>query len=362
MEKKKLLLVSKRLQSDPRGGREMLSKLNSDILKKLFKEEFIQLEIDKKNKQNLSFIKSIFQCHIDGLNKYIIREINAAVKRERTDLIFIDGSNYGALAKELRKRNSNVKIITFFHNVEARFFWGSFKERTSIKALLILLVNYFAEKMAINNSDEIITLCDRDSKLLKKIYGKKASCICPMSLEDKWEESYKRFESVSPEDSALFVGGLFYANKSGIEWFISKVMPKVSVHLYIVGKGFELHKRKLEASGKVTVIGEVDKVIDWYMKVKFVIAPIFDGSGMKTKIAEALMFGKKVIGTPEAFTGYEDICFQAGWICNNDVEFINAINMANVSIHKKFDPKMRQLYLKYYSPTAAKRNFEDLLQ
>ena len=35
-----------------------------------------------------------------------------------------------------------------------------------------------------------------------------------------------------------------------------------------------------------------------------VIAPIFDGSGMKTKVAEALMHGKHVVGTPEAFSGY----------------------------------------------------------
>ena len=33
--------------------------------------------------------------------------------------------------------------------------------------------------------------------------------------------------------------------------------------------------------------------------------PIFEGSGMKLKTCEALMFGKNIIGTPEAFAGYD---------------------------------------------------------
>lgn len=35
------------------------------------------------------------------------------------------------------------------------------------------------------------------------------------------------------------------------------------------------------------------------------VMPIFSGSGMKVKTAEALMYGKFLIGTKEAFEGYE---------------------------------------------------------
>jgi len=36
-----------------------------------------------------------------------------------------------------------------------------------------------------------------------------------------------------------------------------------------------------------------------------VILPIISGSGMKTKTAEALMYGKSIIGIKEAFEGYK---------------------------------------------------------
>ena len=41
------------------------------------------------------------------------------------------------------------------------------------------------------------------------------------------------------------------------------------------------------------VVGEVESLAQWYHDAYFVVAPIFDGSGMKTKVAEALMYGKE---------------------------------------------------------------------
>ena len=41
---------------------------------------------------------------------------------------------------------------------------------------------------------------------------------------------------------------------------------------------------QLEVSGRVEVIIPVDNLHDWYTALLY-IAPIFDGSGMKTKVA-----------------------------------------------------------------------------
>jgi hypothetical protein len=84
-----------------------------------------------------------------------------------------------------------------------------------------------------------------------------------------------------------------------------------------------------------------------------VIAPIFDGSGMKTKVAEALMHGKKVVGTPEAFSGYEKVAERAGWCCSSPTEFVTAINAACSTITLSFDPELRLLYEEYFSLSAA---------
>ena len=67
---------------------------------------------------------------------------------------------------------------------------------------------------------------------------------------------------------------------------------------------------------------------------------------MKTKVAEALMFGKKIVGTPEAFSGYEDIAERAGWVCSTADEFVQAMEAADDMVKARFDPEMRALYEK----------------
>ena len=57
--------------------------------------------------------------------------------------------------------------------------------------------------------------------------------------------------------------------------------------------GWKIYVPQLEIPGRVEVVGSVDDLGIWYVNSFFTIAPIFDGSGMKTKVAESLMFGKR---------------------------------------------------------------------
>ena len=74
----------------------------------------------------------------------------------------------------------------------------------------------------------------------------------------------------------------------------------VNAEILIIGKGFETLKNDLECDN-VKVIGTVEDVSEYFYRADFVIAPIFEGSGMKLKTAEALMYGKTIFGTTEAF-------------------------------------------------------------
>ena len=137
--------------------------------------------------------------------------------------------------------------------------------------------------------------------------------------------------------------------------------PRIRIKTCIVGKGFEKLKRELERAGKVEVVGGVDALAEWYRNAHFVVAPIFDGSGMKTKVAEALMYGKKVVGTPEAFSGYEDVADKAGWVCESVDEFVAAIGLAQETITRGFDRELRAIYVREYSFGAARERFQDIL-
>ena len=100
----------------------------------------------------------------------------------------------------------------------------------------------------------------------------------------------------------------------------------------------------------------------YYINAKFIIAPIFDGSGMKTKIAEAMMYGKKVIGTTEAFVGYEDHLPEAGWLCNSKVEFVQSIMSSNEGLDNQgLNNNLRKIFQANYSLESAEIKMRNIL-
>jgi polysaccharide biosynthesis protein PslH len=358
----RVLLVTNELHVSPKGGRELLCKLNYQALAAICGENLHVIELPKQKIQNIGGLLNAFRGYIDGLDESSIENVLQTIKAIDITTIFIDGSNLGTLAKAIKCAIPTVRVCTFFHNVEARFFLGSLRLKKSMHALAVLMVNYLAERRAVIYSNQRICLSARDSRLLKRWYGKDATHISPMALEDKLPLAKSDFKRNESNPFVLFVGGTFYANKAGMAWYVEQVVPNINIKTCIVGRGFEMLRSELEVLDKVEVVGEVEDLSDWYQRAQFVVAPIFDGSGMKTKVAEALMFGKKIVGTPEAFSGYDDIAAKAGWICNSAAEFIRAIDLAQQQITQPFDSTLREIYLSNYSLDAAKKRLLDILK
>ena len=71
---------------------------------------------------------------------------------------------------------------------------------------------------------------------------------------------------------------------------------------------------------------------------------------MKTKTVEAMMFGKTVLGSDEAFCGYEGL---NNYLCNTADDFIKRITDYKRNGVKKFNEEIRKVYLDKYSENAV---------
>ena len=360
-----MMLITNKLECSPSGGRELLCKLNHDVLKEIYGDRLTVLELTRNSIRGFKSVINAFRGYIDGISAETINFTLHEINVKNIKKIFVDGSNFGGIVKLVKIRFPNVQVYTFFHNVEARFFWGSFRQRKTIHALAVAMANYLAERKSVKYSDKIICLSERDSRLLQKIYDRAATHVSSMALQDKLPldaaQTVGQPVNQHPQKFALFVGGTFYANRAGIAWFVEHVVPRIHVKIFIVGRGFDALRQDLERVGKVEVVGAVDDLAGWYRDAHFVIAPIFDGSGMKTKVAEALMYGKKIIGTPEAFSGYEGVAERAGWVCATATEFVAAISEAESEVTRSFYPELRILYEEKYSFSAAVTRLAALL-
>ena len=112
---------------------------------------------------------------------------------------------------------------------------------------------------------------------------------------------------------------------------------------------------EINMTPNIEVKGWVESLEDEYINADIIIAPIFEGGGMKVKTAEAIKYGKAFIGTSEALYGYienipKDILNNKIYECNDKQQFIEAIEkIADNSEMRKYNSDIRNIYLEHYS-------------
>ena len=134
-------------------------------------------------------------------------------------------------------------------------------------------------------------------------------------------------------------------------------MPRVKARLVVVGKGMDALAGELSREN-IEVHGFVDDLDAFYYRADIMVLPIFSGGGMKTKTAEAMMFGKTIFGTAESFIGYDLDHDKAGALCGTADEFVAAIGRFSASRpSKKFNEYTRSQFLDKYENRGSLERF-----
>ena len=297
--KKALFITINDLKNKNTGG-SVCSARNLSLV-----SEYFETDIFVINSNRLEKIFSFFFMLFPPFSVKNYWELNKQIRNNKYNLIFFDTSLLGVFTRHIAKKQK-VNTISFFHNVEYDYLSVRFgKKIIKYPYLILALIN---EKLTLKYSSSTIALSTRDKLRLSELYGRTAKYIIPITLETKVQKKlivseHKKHQTDSP--NLLFVGSLNRSNYISAVWFVDQVMPHIkSATLLIVGKGFENKSDELTRHN-VRVIGTVDNLDRFYYQSRCVISPIFEGAGMKVKTAEAMMYGKTIYGTKEAFEGYD---------------------------------------------------------
>lgn len=329
---------------------------NEKALSSIFGGNFSKFTLPS-NDSVFSKILSLFFLFPKNLSPKIIRDCVDYVKKAAPEWVFVSSSQYGRLTKRLSKI-SGIKIITFFHNIEteyARKYISLLKPHTLFFYLMILT----GERLASKYSDFCVCITEKDRAALKHLYKKECRAVIPVTMDDKLKgfDFPVELNNKIQNKKCLFVGFNFWGNTQGLSWFIKEVLPSTDIKLIIVGTGMTKAYGNTE---KITVHDYVEELSQFYFDADFVISPIISGGGMKTKIAEALMYGKAIIGTEEAFAGYDIADNGKIFVCNTKDDFLTAIK----NIYKKdiyyFNSDVRNIFLSNYDTAGAEDKFRRL--
>lgn len=349
-----ILFVTRDLSTPENTGGIFVSRMLLKMVENIYNKN-IDIFIIEKPKITTKMINIFFRQYY-GQTRTNFHEFRQLLKEKNYTTIIFNSSIYGVLVRFVKKHVSS-KIVVYYHNVEYKYYWEKFLCNYSFFAYVYSKYIKYNEKLSSKNSEKHIVLNQRDARELYKIYQTKADLILPISLPVP--SISEKASVMSSCDYCLFVGSDFFANFEGISWFIENVLPYIHISLYVVGSVCNSLSKKYKNIKKVKLCGYVDSLEEYYKNAKFVVSPIFKGSGMKTKTIEALSFGKCIVGTNEAFVGIDGEINKLGSLCNTAEEFIREINNNSYVLR---NPYALKLFLEQYSIDSNSSKLENFLK
>ena len=344
-------------------GGEQVSQKNFNVLSRIVGEDHVTtcyIHDETRGKTLFDYVKGVFFFPFNyffGLTPVRVRRI--VRQAQSFDVVFIDRSVFGILAKRLKRSGYQGRIITFFHNAEVLYFKAKLG-RMPGRGVVLRCVDR-NDRYACLYADRIITINQRDDNEIFQCYGRRGDIMIPVAFKDKYKkESYPQ-ALTAKKPLCLFLGAYFPPNNEGLLWFVNNVLPQVEIRLKVVGKGMARLKEEESALQDIEVINDAPDLLPFFEEADIMILPIFKGSGMKVKTCESLMYGKNILATDEAFIGYNVDFDRVGGKCNTAEEYIARLRDIIRNPRPRFNAYSRQVFLENYTEEAMEAKFREVL-
>lgn len=377
--KNTVMYISRRFETN------ICATVHLQAMKKLYKDKLIV--IDLRTEGNFSDQNNLLKMGAMTYQEKIFRTLQLNtwyLTEKRIKLIcdkicncgvckvFIDESCFGKLVKRIKEQFPKVKVITFYHDI-GRVLYPQWLKNRGAKYLPDFLGSIYGEYLNQRYADGNYVLNHRDEREFMKAYHKNPSGLLPMAVADPDFETVeaKEFDFKKKDDVLyiLFVGSKYYPNIVGLRWFVDNVFLNLEkkYKLLVIGRGMEEFREEYSHIANICIIGGVEKLAPYYNNADIVVAPIFEGGGMKQKTAEALAYGKVFIGTSESMYGYEEACDirsdgkQVVFSCDDKDGQISAIKqIEKTGIAGKRFEELTTLFENKYSEKAICRSLTEI--
>lgn len=206
----------------------------------------------------------------------------------------------------------------------------------------------------------VALVSDLEAKKLSQKTHKRVLSL-PMAVdiqEDRWCADAKFVRD------GVFVGGMDYQpNVEAVEWYQKEVEPHTKVKLDVLGACPDATSLRLSSEG-VRFVGYVDDLYESLRASRMFVAPIVSGSGIKTKVLEALAVGIPVIATSSALTGIGLVDGEHCLIADTGRDFARAMERVMDAPQEARDraARARDLLTQNYSSAAAAARWDEAIR
>jgi polysaccharide biosynthesis protein PslH len=240
----------------------------------------------------------------------LLEPLREELARFQPDLVHVGPGKLSGLKSELEGRPKVLMVMDTWHlNVDARAEAAKGVRRPLLQADAKRIRRYEAtayrgfDRVVVSNEGDLAELRKRDPTLPFVVIpiGFDASAYAPDP------------EAVVDPNRIIFHGAMNYApNVRCVEFLAREVLPRVraarpDAHLVIVGRDPAPRVLELQGLDGVHVTGGVEDMRAWLTGSRVWAGPFLDGTGIKTKLLEAMAADLPCVVTPLGHRGLDDV-------------------------------------------------------
>lgn len=269
-------------------------------------------------------------------DKLLSNKIINLIQTEKIDIVHIE-SLFGMPYATDIKAKTKAKVVLRSHNIEHQLWEQKAKEENNpIKKIYLKILAHQLKKFELQSfalADGIISISSIDSEFIKLSNIATPLITVPVGIPKK-----AFIENTS--NKIYHIGAMdWQPNVSGLKWFLNDVWPKIlkknpNATLHIAGK--KMQTNYYNNYKNVFAYGEVNDVEEFAKGKGIMIIPVKQASGIRIKLAEAMMMSKAVVSTSIGASGIENlspneivIADDAENFADFVVELINNENLRN---------------------------------
>jgi glycosyltransferase involved in cell wall biosynthesis len=224
------------------------------------------------------------------------------------DVVHVGPGKLAGLLGDLGGRPAVLGVMDTWHlNVEARVAASSGLRRAVLAADVKRIKRWEASRY--RGWDRIVPSNEDDLAVLRSLDPTLPFALIPIGFD---ASAYAPDPAATRDPNRImFHGAMDYPpNVEAVEYIANGVLPKVraqraEAHLVIVGRDPAPRVRALTALPGVTVTGEVEDMRAELTKSRVWVGPFVSGTGIKTKLLEAMATDLPCVVTPTGARGLE---------------------------------------------------------
>ena len=227
----------------------------------------------------------------------------------RPDIVHFDSIAMLAFLDQVRSANPPPKAVAHTHDAVSQLY-KSVAFSGSVRSFMMYASEYLKirrfEQTSLANCEAVVVDSEEDAQFLRG-QGSKDVFTIPIGVDTK------RFSPEGPmadlgSPSIVFSGSMGAEQSvDAAQFIVADIMPRVwaqhpRAQVYIVGNAPPKKVRAL-ADDRIHVTGFVDDLTAYLRAADVYLCPLRLGSGMRTRVIEALACGARVVATPFAVRG-----------------------------------------------------------